>query len=169
LKLQKNCYTSHEYDTLLNGSLNLPQQITVGLAYNVRTNLEVVLDYRWIGWSHLGTLGDQFGWDDQNIVKGGVTWDATDRLTLRSGISHGNSPITADNAFSNSLFPAIMTTHVACGASYAFDRFTLHLAYIHALKAEETANGNDMPGNAGAGTKISMYQNSLTLGASWTF
>jgi long-chain fatty acid transport protein len=159
----------HEYDTLLNGSLNLPQQITVGLAYNVRTNLEVVLDYRWIGWSHLGTLGDQFGWDDQNIVKAGVTWDATDRLTLRSGISHGNSPITADNAFSNSLFPAIMTTHVACGASYAFDRFTLHLAYIHALKAEETANGNDMPGNAGAGTKISMYQNSLTLGASWTF
>lgn len=159
----------HEYDTLLAGSLNLPQQITVGLAYNVRTNLEFVLDYRWIGWSHLGTLGDQFGWDDQNIVKAGLTWNATERLTLRGGISHGNSPITADNAFSNSLFPAIMTTHGALGASYEFDRFTLHLAFIHAFETDQTANGNDMPGNAGAGTEISMYQNSLTVGASWKF
>ncbi|MDD3275818.1 MAG: outer membrane protein transport protein [Kiritimatiellales bacterium] len=158
-----------EYDTLLDGPLNLPQQLTVGLAYNVRTNLEVVLDYRWIGWDKLDTLGDQFGWEDQNIVKAGVTWGATDRLTLRGGISHGNSPIGENNAFSNSLFPAIMTTHVTCGASYEFEKFTLHMAYIHALETDVTANGNDMPGNAGSGTKISMYQNSLTLGASWKF
>jgi long-chain fatty acid transport protein len=158
-----------EYDQLLNGSLNLPQQLTVGLAYNVRTNLEFALDYRWIGWEHLSTLGDQFGWEDQNIVKAGLTWGATDRLTLRGGISHGNSPIDEDNAFSNSLFPAIMETHLACGASYAFDKFTLHFAFIHALKADVTANGNDMPGNMGAGTEISMYQNSATIGASWTF
>ncbi len=158
-----------EYSTLLAGSLNLPQQLTVGAAYNIRTNLEVALDYRWIGWSHLDTLGNQFGWEDQNIVKAGLTWNATKRLTLRGGISHGNSPIDEDNAFSNSLFPAIMETHLATGASYAFDRFTLHLAYIHALEADVTANGNDMPGNAGAGTEISMYQNSATIGASWNF
>jgi long-chain fatty acid transport protein len=158
-----------EYSTLLAGSLNLPQQLTVGAAYNIRTNLEVALDYRWIGWSHLDTLGNQFGWEDQNIVKAGLTWNATKRLTLRGGISHGNSPIDEDNAFSNSLFPAIMKTHLATGASYAFDRFTLHLAYIHALEADVTANGNDMPGNAGAGTEISMYQNSVTVGASWNF
>jgi len=158
-----------EYSTLLAGSLNLPQQLTVGAAYNIRTNLEVALDYRWIGWSHLDTLGNQFGWEDQNIVKAGLTWNATKRLTLRGGISHGNSPIDEDNAFSNSLFPAIVETHLATGASYAFDRFTLHLAYIHALEADVTANGNDMPGNAGAGTAISMYQNSATIGASWNF
>jgi long-chain fatty acid transport protein len=150
-----------EYSNLLDGSLNLPQQLTVGLAYNVRTNVEVVLDYRWIGWSHLDTLGDQFGWEDQNIVKAGVTWGATDRLTLRGGISHGNSPIGNDVAFANSLFPAIMETHLACGASYAFDKFNLDLAYIHALEATQTDSAN--------GTDISMYQNSLTIGASWNF
>jgi long-subunit fatty acid transport protein len=160
-----------EYKTLLNGSLNLPEQITVGLAYNIRTNLEAVLDYRWIGWKRLDTLGDQFGWEDQRIVKAGLTWGATDHLTLRTGISHGNSPIGADNAFGNALFPAIMKTHVACGASYEFDKFTLHFAFVHALKADETANGNDsgLMGPLVSGTKISMYQNSLTLGASWKF
>lgn len=152
-----------EYDALLAGSLNLPQQLTVGLAYNVRTNLEFALDYRWIGWDKLDTLGDQFGWEDQNIVKAGVTWNATERLTLRTGISHGNSPIGSEDVFLNSLFPAIMKTHLATGLSYAFDRVTLNLAYIHALDTEITATG------LGAGTKISMYQNSLTLGASWTF
>ncbi len=160
-----------EYKHLLNDSLNLPQQATVGLAYDICTNLEFVLDYRWIGWNRLDTLGDQFGWKDQRIVKAGLTWGATDRLTLRTGISHGNSPIDADNAFSNSLFPAIMRTHAACGASYEFDTFALHFAFIHAFKEDVTANGNDDPYSmgTGAGTKISMYQNSLTLGASWAF
>lgn len=153
----------NEYDALFADSLNLPQQLTVGLAYNVRTNLEFALDYRWIGWSHLDTLGDQFGWDDQNIVKAGLTWNATDRLTLRTGVSYGNSPIGSEDVFMNSLFPAIMETHLATGLSYAFDRVTLNLAYVHALKTDETATG------MGAGTKISMYQNSLTLGASWKF
>ena len=160
-----------EYEDLLDGSLNLPQQLTVGLAYNVRTNLEVVVDYRWLGWSQLDTLGDQFGWNDQHIVKAGVTWGATDRLTLRSGISHGNSPIDADSAFGNTLFPAIIETHLACGLSYEFDRFTLHAAFTHALEETVTANGNDAGPMASFanGTEISMSQNSFTIGASFAF
>lgn len=150
-----------EYDDLLNDSLNLPQQATVGLAYDVRTNLEFALDYRWIGWNKLETLGDQFGWEDQRIVKAGLTWNATERLTLRGGISHGNSPIQAEDVFANALFPAIMETHLATGASYEFDKFTLHFAFIHALKEELKDSGN--------GTEISMYQNSATIGASWKF
>lgn len=150
-----------EYDDLLNDSLNLPQQVTVGLAYDVRTNLEFALDYRWIGWNKLETLGEQFGWEDQRIVKAGLTWNTTKRLTLRGGISHGNSPIQAEDVFANALFPAIMETHLAAGASYEFDKLTLHLAFIHALKEELKDSGN--------GTEISIYQNSATIGASWKF
>jgi long-subunit fatty acid transport protein len=155
----------NEYNKLFNNSLNLPQQITVGAAYNIRTNLEAVLDYRWIGWNKLSTLGDQFGWEDQRIVKAGLTWNATERLTLRTGVSHGNSPIGKEDVFANALFPAIMKTHVACGASYEFDKYTLHFAFIHGLKEEMTDN----TGGFGSGTKISMYQNSATIGASWKF
>lgn len=153
-----------KYNGLLNDSLNLPQQLTVGLAYNVLTNVEVALDYQWIGWGQLETLGDQFGWEDQNIVKAGVTWDVDERLTLRGGISHGNSPIQSEDVFQNSLFPAIMETHLAAGASYALnDSINLDLAYIHALEATQRGPG---PGGT---TDISMYQNSLTVGLSWKF
>jgi long-chain fatty acid transport protein len=155
----------NEYNKLFNNSLNLPQQVTVGMAYNVRTNLEVALDYRWIGWNKLSTLGDQFGWEDQRIVKAGLTWNATERLTLRTGVSHGNSPIGKEDVFANALFPAIMKTHVACGASYEFDKFTLHFAFIHGLKEKITDN----TGGFGSGTQVTMYQNSATIGASWKF
>ena len=159
------------YDGLLAHSLNLPQQLTVGAAFNVLDNVELALDYRWTGWKELNTFGDQFGWDNQNIVKAGVTWGVNDALTLRGGISHGNSPIDESNAFSNGLFPAIMETHAACGLSYAMENLELHLAYVHAFKEDITANGRDMGafGPFAAGTTISMYQNSLTAGLTYTF
>ena len=158
-----------EYDTMLADSLNLPQQLTVGAAFNVLDNLEVALDYRWLGWSELDTFGDQFGWDDQHIVKAGVTWSVNDAWTLRGGISHGESPIDDSNAFSNALFPAIMETHLACGASYAWEQWSAHIAYIHALENDETAGTDINTGAFGSGTEISMYQNSLTAGVTYNF
>jgi long-chain fatty acid transport protein len=151
-----------EYNDLLDGSLNLPQQLTIGLAYNILNDVEVALDYRWIGWEHLDTLGDQFGWEDQNIVKAGLTWAANEKLTLRGGISHGNSPIgNGPAAFNNALFPAIMETHLATGFSYQFDSFRLDFAYTHGLEASRY--------DPNTATDISMSQNSLTLGAGWEF
>lgn len=162
-----------EYDTLLTGSLNLPQQITVGGAYAVIPTVELYLDYRWIGWGQLDTLGDQFGWEDQNIIKIGASWDATENLTLRTGFSIGNSPIDEDTAFSNTLFPAIIEKHLSFGVSYMMGNFNLHAAYTHAFENSLTANGNDMAamgmGNFGSGTEITMYQNSFTVGVTYLF
>ncbi len=157
-----------DYNRLLGGSLNLPQQATAGVAWRALESVELALDYRWIGWDQLDTFGDTFGWDDQHIGKFGVTWEATKHWTLRSGISHGNSPITGDNAFSNGLFPAIMKTHAAAGVSYTFERLALDAAFVHAFKESVTSNGKDA-GGMGEGTNLSMFQNSLTIGARWLF
>ncbi|MBC8453581.1 outer membrane protein transport protein, partial [PVC group bacterium] len=136
-------------------------------------NVELVLDYVWINWSGVDELGDHFGWDDQHIGRIGVTWDVSDELTLRTGYSHGNAPIDEDTAFSNSLFPAIMEDHLACGFSYDLGNLGINFAYVHAFEQEVTANGNDMiPATgqpAGRGTEISMYQNTYTLGATYAF
>ncbi len=159
-----------DYNNMFLSSLNLPQMATVGAAFNVLDNLELALDYRWLGWGELDEMGDHFGWKNQNIVKAGITWGVTEALTLRTGVSYGKSPIDADNAFANALFPAIMETHFACGASYAWEKWSAHMAYIHAFENEITANGPNMgPGFDGTGTKISMYQNSLTLGVTRVF
>ncbi|VGO22239.1 OmpP1/FadL family transporter [Pontiella sulfatireligans] len=163
--------TYDDYDDLLGDSLNLPQQLTVGAAFNVLDNVELVLDYRWVGWGELDTLGDKFGWDNQNIVKAGVTWGVNEALTLRTGVSYGKSPIDSDTAFGNALFPAITETHVSCGASYAWEKITAHVAYTHAFENSITANGKDADAlePLAKGTKISMYQNSLTAGLSYKF
>ncbi|MDF7823046.1 outer membrane protein transport protein [Pontiellaceae bacterium B12227] len=160
-----------DYNDLLGGSLNLPQQLTLGAAIDVLENLELAVDYRWVGWNELDTLGDTFGWDNQHIVKAGLTWDVSEAWTLRTGISHGNSPIDSDSAFGNGLFPAIVETHLALGASYAWEKWAVHAAYIHALENSVTANGNDSgPLQPLAdGTEITMYQNSLTAGVSYRF
>lgn len=156
------------YQDLLGGSLDLPQELATGIAVKLSGSVEAVLDYRWIGWGELDTLGDTFGWSSQDVVKAGLTWQATQSLTLRGGVSHANSPIDADNAFSNALFPAIMRTHLTAGASVAFDAFDVDVAYIHALEEDVEANGSDA-GGFGAGTKVSMVQNSLTVGARIAF
>ncbi len=162
-----------EYDSLLSGSINLPHQITIGTSYAVIPSVELYLDYRWIGWAHLDTLGEQFGWDDQNIFKIGASWDATEKLTLRTGFSIGNSPIDGDTAFGNSLFPAIIEKHLSFGFSYLIGKFNLHAAYTHAFENSITANGNDSAamgmGNFGSGTEITMYQNSFTVGLTYLF
>ncbi|MDY0145138.1 MAG: outer membrane protein transport protein [Kiritimatiellia bacterium] len=155
-----------DYSSLFADSLNLPQQLTAGVAFQVLDSLEVVADYRWIGWGQLETFGDQFGWEDQHIAKVGATWNASERLTVRAGVSHGNSPIGDEDVFANALFPAIMETHLTTGASWQFDNWALHLAYVHALEEKLTASG---PPEAGGGTTIRMVQNSATVGASWTF
>jgi long-chain fatty acid transport protein len=162
-----------EYETAMPDSLNLPQQATAGIAFSPLNNVEIALDYQWIDWAGVDTFGDLFGWESQNIIKAGITCIATDALTLRGGVSHGNSPIDADNAFSNALFPAIMETHVACGASYEFDALSINFAYVHAMEETVTANGNDMAaqgfGPMGAGTEISMYQDTFTVGVGYRF
>lgn len=157
-----------DYNRLLGDSLNLPQQATVGVAWRAWESVELALDYRWVGWKQLETFGDTFGWEDQHIGKIGATWDATKHWTFRTGFSSGNSTVTSDHAFSNTLFPAIMTTHATAGFSYNFERLSLDAAFVHGFKEKVTANGSDA-GGMGQGTRLSMYQNSLTVGARWLF
>jgi len=163
-----------KYDTLFGSALNLPQEARAGLAWNVLDNLELAFDYQWIDWSGVDTF-DQFGWDSQNIYKLGATWGVTDALTLRTGLSYGKTPVDRSNAFANALFPAIMEMHFSCGFTYAWEKWAVNCAYTHAFKESVTADGkltnSMMPGMGSmvAGTKIQMYQNSLTLGVTRHF
>jgi long-chain fatty acid transport protein len=154
-------------NSIFNDSLNFPEQIAAGVAYNLTDTVELALDYRWLGWGELGVFGsgfpNGFGWDNQHIVKAGLTWVVNDALTLRSGISHGKSPIDSSVTFANALFPAIMETHATVGASYTVNNWTTHVAFVHAF--DESRTDSFMA----PGTEISMYQNSLTAGLTYRF
>jgi len=162
-----------EYSVLMPDSLNLPPQFQIGFAVDALTNLEVAVDYRFIHWERVGmwssTPPGGFGWEDQHIGKIGITWKATGRLTLRSGLSHGNSPINDEDVFANALFPAIVKTHLAGGFSYAItEKLDLHATFMHAFKQKFTDDGSTM-GGIGTGTSIHLAEDTLTLGLGYQF
>ena len=163
-----------EYESLMRDPLNLPPQLQVGVAYDVTERVTLLLDYRLVHWEAVPQWSDDpndggFGWSDQHIVKIGVEWRATDRLTWRGGLSHGNSPIDESAVFANGLFPAIMETHAALGVSYQVSAcLDLHATVTHAFHESLTDDGSQL-GGMGRGTSISMHQSTVNLGLGWRF
>jgi long-chain fatty acid transport protein len=163
-----------KYRSLMSQRLSLPEQVQVGVAYQVTDAVEVMFDYRFVHWSGVPQWGDEpdeggFGWDDQHCFKLGVEWKVDPKLTLRTGVSYGKSPIDSSAVFANGLFPAITETHAAIGFTYhVSERIDLHGTYTHAFHNAITDDGSQM-GGWGTGTRISMHQNAVSAGMTWHF
>jgi len=164
------------YDDLLSESLDLPQMVQVGVAWDALPAVELLADYKFIHWSGVPQLGDApadggFGWEDQNVIKLGVRWQTSDALTLSAGYSHGNSPIEEDVVFANALFPAIVEDHVTAGVGLALsDSLQLQFTYMHAFENTLRDNGQgDMYSQAGSGTEISLEEDSFSLELAGSF
>jgi len=166
-----------EYDQdLLTESFDLPQKVQAGLAYAIRPNLEVLLDYKWVDWDAIPQLGRTtvrggLGWRDQHIVKAGVNWDINPRWSLRGGISHGKSPITPEFVFANSNTPGLSNTTLAIGATYRLnERHHFHCSLNHVLPEELRNNGKgDFFSIVGTGTRIGYQEDSFTVEYSYHF
>ena len=165
-----------KYDDLMFYHLDHPQQFQIGVAYRPIRKLEFVLDYKFIDWSDISQVGndaihDGLSWNDQHILKFGVTYDITKRFTTRAGFSYGEAPIPRDAVFTNVLFPAIAEEHATIGFSYDLGkRHELHFAYMHAFKNEMTDSGSgDIFSVGGRRTKISLEQDSFTFQYSFKF
>ncbi len=165
-----------DYDDLFFDSMDQPQMLQVGVAFDILPTLEVAADYKWINWSGVKQIGTQplqggFGWDDQHVLKLGVTWYATSKFAFQAGFSHANSPIDESHVFANALFPAVTEDHMALGISYKLsEKSDIHLAYTHAFENTLKENGEgDLFSLMGKGTKISLREDELTLEYSYKF
>jgi len=161
---------SDKYSDLLLWSLDLPEKWQAGVAYRPRPGLELVLDYKRVKWSDIGILGHRtvrggLGLHDQDIVKAGLTWQANDHWTLRTGLSYGKAAIGDGFVFANILSPAVIEWHLAAGFSYRFaERSTAHVSVTHALPEERTDNGRgDLFSFLGRGTQIGYEEDSVTV------
>lgn len=112
-----------------------------------------------------GSLGMGFGWTDQKIIKLGINWQYTDKVTFRAGFNHGDSPIPEDQVLFNMLAPATVEDHLTLGFEYKFDEdYWLSVNYMHAFL--NTIKGPTAFGEGGAivtgsNASIAMYQDSL--------
>jgi len=135
------------YDDL---KLSQPAEYGVGIGYKMG-KIRASLDVKEILWSSADGY-DAFGWDDQTVYAVGVEYMTDNKIALRAGYSHANSPLDdgmfegatvggapmrpQDITYFNMMgFPAISEDHMTMGLGYAFnDQIGIDLAYVYSPK-----------------------------------
>ncbi|PLX37594.1 MAG: hydrocarbon degradation protein [Hyphomicrobiales bacterium] len=175
------------------GKFDIPANITVGAAFDVSKEFRVMVDYKHIFYGSVdaisnpstniltcgivgtstclgGSNGAGFGWDDVDIFKIGVEWDATPDLTLRAGYSYNTNPIDPRDVMFNILAPGVVQHHITGGLEYDLnENHSIELAGSYV--PETKVSGAELPGfgNPAHNVDIAMHQFELTVGYKYTF
>jgi long-chain fatty acid transport protein len=183
----KNLFAEH-------GDFDIPSNYAIGLAYDVTPEIRGYLDLQKINFSEVASVGNKgpsvtgsnffpcgdiscgalgldqglgFGWEDQTVIKIGVSWNYTPKLTLRAGFNHGDNPIPNDQVLFNMLAPAVVEDHLTLGATYMLsETMELSASYVHAFANTVTGPtafqpvGFD-PANVADNASLAMEQNSI--------
>jgi long-chain fatty acid transport protein len=168
------------------GSFDTPQSFSAGLGWQVSPALHAGIDYKWIDYAGIAAVGNSssssgqlgqaagpgFGWRSISVIKLGGDWKVNDELTLRSGYSYNENPVTSSNVTFNILAPGVIKHHITAGATYAFGRQELSASYVHGVSNSVSGESHFVAlGQAPPGTRetISMHQNSLGLQYSFKY
>jgi long-chain fatty acid transport protein len=164
-----------------NGDFDIPENYNVGVALTPLQGLTVALDYQRINYHDVKSVGNSsriaeplgsangrgFGWQNVDVVKLGVSYQATSNLVLRAGYNRSDNPIRAEDVTLNILAPGVVKDHYTVGFTYAVGkRSEVTLAYMHAPRQSvQGASWFDVLLGPGAGgtEKIAMEQNSLGI------
>ncbi|WP_126227654.1 OmpP1/FadL family transporter [Burkholderia ambifaria] len=116
----------------VNGRLDLPPSYGVGFAVHPTQRVTIAGDWEQIRWADSQGFKTLFGWKNQNVIRGGISWDATSALTLRAGISHATEVVSTEAVAQNIYSPGINTLAYTAGASYDWKnvgRFSIAYEY----------------------------------------
>jgi len=168
------------------GDFDVPPTVTAGLSFKATPEVTLVLDWQRIFYSDVKALSNSnnsgiapgnllgaddglgFGWNDIDIIKLGVQWEYSPKLTLRAGASHADQLFDNGESLFNVLAPATVRTHASLGMTYRFDKSSaISLAYTRAF--EEKIKGQN-PSFTGPQTgSVQMDQHELEVSWSWQF
>jgi long-chain fatty acid transport protein len=168
------------------GDFDVPPTVTAGLSFKVTPEVTLILDWQRIFYSDVDALSNSndaavgpdnllgaddglgFGWNDIDIIKLGVQWEYSPKLTLRAGASHADQLFDNGESLFNVLAPATVRTHASLGMTYRFDKSSaISLAYTRAF--EEKIKGQN-PSFTGPQTgSVQMDQHELEVSWSWLF
>lgn len=171
------------------GSVDFPEKYGVGLALAASDKVDLLLDVTQVNYSKTNALGNPtagdgksplgfssgpgFGWDDTTVVRLGLVLQANDKTTLRAGYSNSDQPVPNDSfndAFFNSLTPAVTTEHVSLGFTYMINPgLAITGSYVRTL--DETLDGNGTkqtePGVGTPAPDLRMDQNAYGISFGW--
>lgn len=136
-------------------TMDAPQSLAIGLAYQPGNGLLVEADIKYIGFSDVldkvdldtpaGPSVMNFGWDDQVVFALGVQQQINDKTTLRAGFNYAESPIGKEDVNNNIGSLAVTESHVSVGATRKLGkRVEGSVSYLHAfnneIKSDTTPN-----------------------------
>jgi len=164
------------------GGFDMPAHYALGAAFRPADGWLVAIDYKKIKYSGIRSIanpstnqapmgssgGPGFGWQDVDVVKVGVEYQASPTLALRAGYGHTDNPIASRDVTFNIIAPGVVQDHYTLGFTYAIDKTSeITGAYMHAKRNSVTGFSffnAFAPGQGGIET-IEMYQNSF--GIAW--
>jgi long-chain fatty acid transport protein len=168
------------YDDL---KLSQPAEAGIGIGYVSDCKCYTfTLDYRRIMWSDADGY-DAFGWDDQDVIAIGGSYNVDEKLLLRAGYNYAKSPLNNKSfkpatvggapfgafnvAYFNTLgFPAYSESHITAGLSYQLSSSTgIDVAYVYAPKVTEKIDATAQT----PALEASNEQNSLSLALRFRF
>jgi long-chain fatty acid transport protein len=167
------------------GDLDIPAVIQAGVAYDLMPNLTVMADYKHIWFGSVPSLhnpstgiplvqfgadnGPGFGVQDVDVIKLGLEWRQSPKLTLRAGYSYNTAPIKARDADINIITLGVVQHHITGGAKYQLTQnWDLELAAMYAPKATVTGTELLVPPPLRS-VEIEMSQLEFTIGATYRF
>ena len=164
------------------GDFDLPPQLNLGLAWKFSDTATGVVDYQRINYGDIKSLsnsndylfappnnlgGDDglgFGWDDVGILKLGVQWEYSSRLTLRTGYSYASDAISNEESLFNLLAPAVVKEHLSVGATWRYDKHSaINVAFTRGLKKSSDGTNPNVAPQTG-----SLYLSVNELEISWS-
>jgi len=128
-----------------------PETYGLGVSVQATPSLMVAADWKRIGWEDVmksftmtySSMGDSVtfalpqNWEDQDVFQIGLSYKATDALTLRAGASFSENPIP--DATMHYLFPAIVENHYTVGLGFAINNTSdVNFSLQHAPEVEQT-------------------------------
>ena len=152
-------------------TIDAPQTLTLGIAYQPGNGLLVEADIKYIGFSDVlnkvdfdtpaGPAFMNFGWDDQVVFSLGVQKEISEKTTIRAGLNYGESPIGEEDVDNNIGSLAITESHFSVGATRKLGkRIDASVSYLHAFN-------NEMTSSSGSGNTIELEQNVVNLQISY--
>jgi len=167
------------------GDFDIPSFINEGIAIKPHRDWAVMIEHQRIFYEDIAALsnshvrgssalnlgsndGGGFGWNNMDIYRIGVQWQADPALVLRTGISYANEFTNGQETMFNILAPATPTTHIGFGGTWHIDeQWSLTGSYAHAFS--HSISGANPAMNANQTTKLRMDQDELAIGFSFKF
>ncbi|MDE8603516.1 outer membrane protein transport protein [Marinomonas sp. RSW2] len=160
-------------DANVSDSVTLPSVLTLGLEQDLTPKLTLGLSAIRTGWGSLDGLNIDFdsnqdnsvltfGFEDQWMYSAGLTYDYSDKLTLRTGVAMDNSPVT--NEYRSARTPDGDRKWISVGGTYDFNDMTsATFAFTHVMIEDVSVNRTNLTEDKGRGKLKADYKSSANV------